>query len=92
MLEGEGMYVFVEFYVSAVMDEDRSPRDLRPSRIAANDLSVVNRYNNLALVQADPDPTSRYDLVDVSSIQHGLWVEKDPTSPEKLWVVSFLDN
>ena len=86
--EGEGMYVFVEFYVSALTDNEKKPEDLRGRRAMANDLSVGHRINNLPCVHPDPDYTRRDDLVDVSAIQHGLWVEKDAVS-EKFWVVSY---
>ena len=65
------------------------PQDMKGSRKTKDDLSCVHKHTKIPYVMRDPDDATCYDLLDISSIQHGLWVEEDSTRPGKYWVITF---
>ena len=84
-----GMLAYVRFYVSAVEQADRVEEDQVPRRANRNDLSVVHSTNGLPYIMEDPDDETVYQIVDVSAIQNGLWVQQDFTDDERYWVLTF---
>ena len=87
--ESDGIYAFIMFFVSALTEETKKPKDLVRRRVDKDDLSITHKVNNLPYIMRDPLEDTLYDLVDISTIQHGLWVEEDCNNPGRYWVMSF---
>jgi hypothetical protein len=73
-----GNFGFVRYFTSAV-----------PNRFNRLDLKwSVEPNTGLPYIEMDPSLESRYDLVDVSAIQDGLWVQQDFDNKGKYWVLN----
>ena len=77
------MLALVKFHASALTYHE-SADPTNPWK----DLSKVCRHLPLPLVCEDPDTNARYGLVDTEQIKHGLWVQRDFQTPDRLWVLT----
>ena len=88
--DNSGLYAFVKYFVDALPEDGRKEVDKTERRRYCNDLSVTHIHTHLPYVKFDPDEDvqNRYGLIDVSTIDQGLWVQQDFINDTHYWVIT----